>query len=146
MGIPLLQLYSKMYRSGGSYPPLLSSVGGEGKSVSISVCMHRIHKTSERKCENENFFMGAIPPLPFPMSHAVADLYIRGLGGRTPPVGIHFFLFFSYSTSTQPSTQLPFTTPLSVNPPPVGAELQIRPCYTYVVVYVETCSVWTVVG
>ena len=49
----------------------------------------------------------------------VADL--EGGGGRNPPVGIHFFLFF-YSTSTQPSTQPqpPFTPP---HPTPVGAEL-----------------------
>ena len=42
-----------------------------------------------------------------------------GLGGSQPPVGIHFFLFFSIQLQLNrpPNPQPPFTTPLECQPP-----------------------------
>ena len=135
-----------MYRSGGSYPPLLSSVGGR---ASLSVLVYACTEYIKHQKENvpPNFFMGAIPPLPFPMSHAVTDLYIGGLGGSQLPVGIHFFLLFflfNFNSTVHPTA---IHNPLECQPPTRWRRAIDPPLlYLYVVVYVETCSVWTVVG
>ena len=60
----------------------------------------------------------------------VADLEGGGgVGGRNPPVGIHFFFFFflfNFNSTVHPTPQPPFTTSLECQPPPpVGAELDL---------------------